>query len=408
MAEKIAVRVENVHKEFKLPHEKNNSIKSLVLNFYKARRSFERQKVLKGISFEVKEGEFFGVVGRNGSGKSTLLKLLAGIYLPNEGTIEVNGKLTPFIELGVGFNMELTGRENVYLNGALLGFSHKEMDGMYDDIVVFAELGKFMDQKLKNYSSGMQVRLAFSIAIRARSDVLLIDEVLAVGDARFQQKCFNYFKELKKYKKTVILVSHDANALQQYCDRGILIDNGEIISKGNITRVVNDYLDILNAEDNEETEKAPAKHTGRWGTGNIEVSNAKAVGHGKTDKQIVFTDQDATIDIVVSYKAKADVDAPVYGISIMDAAGQMIFQSNTLWSKIKTHNVVKGESITITWEVPNIFNDGEYSVAPAAADYSGTTIFDWYEDGVRFKIRKILKSSAHANVEHKIVIDKAK
>src|SRR6201996_9309255 len=183
MADDIAIKVNHVSKDFKLPHEKNNSIKSAAVNFYKRNKGYEIQNALKDISFEIKKGEFFGIVGRNGSGKSTLLKMLAGIYTPTRGNIQVNGKLTPFIELGVGFNPELTGRENVFLNGALLGFNRKEMDVMYDDIVAFAEIEKFMDQKLKNYSSGMQVRLAFSIATRAQSDILLIDEVLAVGDA---------------------------------------------------------------------------------------------------------------------------------------------------------------------------------------------------------------------------------
>ena len=177
--DEVAIKVSHVSKSFKLPHEKSNSVKSIVVNPLK-KRTYERQEVLKDINFEIKKGEFFGIVGRNGSGKSTLLKLLAGIYSPDKGSIQVNGKLTPFIELGVGFNPELTGRENVFLNGALLGFNRKEMSTMYDEIVEFAELEKFMDQKLKNYSSGMQVRLAFSIAIRAKSDILILDEVLAV------------------------------------------------------------------------------------------------------------------------------------------------------------------------------------------------------------------------------------
>src|ERR1017187_9842497 len=169
MAEEIVITVDHVSKTFRLPHEKNNSIKSAVINFYRRRRTFEKQRVLNDISFDIKKGEFFGIVGRNGSGKSTLLKLLAGIYSPSRGSITVNGKLTPFIELGVGFNPELTGRENVFLNGALLGFNRNEMNALYHDIVAFAELERFMDQKLKNYSSGIQVRLAFSIAIRAKS-----------------------------------------------------------------------------------------------------------------------------------------------------------------------------------------------------------------------------------------------
>ncbi len=250
--EPIAIKVEDLDKTFKLPHEKHTSIKSLIINMGKSKRGFEKQNVLRDINFEIKKGEFFGVVGRNGSGKSTLLKLLAGIYTPDSGKIEINGSLTPFIELGVGFNAELTGRENVFLNGALLGFNRKQMDEMYDEIVEFAELERFMDQKLKNYSSGMQVRLAFSIAIRAESDILLIDEVLAVGDAAFQQKCYGIFSELKKQKKTIILITHDMSAVLRFCDRALLIDNGDIKLEGTPKEVADSYLE-LNYDSNSVT-----------------------------------------------------------------------------------------------------------------------------------------------------------
>ncbi|HSX29870.1 MAG TPA: ABC transporter ATP-binding protein [Candidatus Saccharimonadales bacterium] len=238
-----AIVVDNVTKIFKLPHENYSGIKQLLLNFYKrGNRGYELQSALKGVSLEVKKGDFFAIAGRNGSGKSTMLKLLAGIYSPTKGAIHVNGKLTPFIELGVGFNPELTGRENVYLNGALLGFNHKEMKIMYQDIVEFAELERFMDQKLKNYSSGMQVRLAFSIAIRAKSDILLLDEVLAVGDAAFQQKCYDYFEELKKRGQTVVFVSHDMNAVRRFCNRAVYIKDGELILDGTPEDVAELYM----------------------------------------------------------------------------------------------------------------------------------------------------------------------
>jgi ABC-2 type transport system ATP-binding protein len=239
----IAMRVEHVAKSFKLPHNRQNTLKSAVVNLLgKGDRTFETQEVLRDVNFEIKKGEFFGIVGRNGSGKSTLLKMLAGIYTPTKGTITVNGSLTPFIELGVGFNPELTGRENVYLNGALLGFNNKEVDGMYHDIVSFAELERFMDQKLKNYSSGMQVRLAFSIAIRARSDILLLDEVLAVGDAAFQQKCFEYFHDLKEQGKTVVFISHDMDSMRRFCSRAMYIKDGDVIAIGEVDRIAQLYL----------------------------------------------------------------------------------------------------------------------------------------------------------------------
>lgn len=241
--EDVAIKVEQLSKTFKLPHEKQSSIKGvLVSKFRGGKRSFEKQAVLKDISFEIKKGEFFGIVGRNGSGKSTLLKLIAGIYSPDKGAIRVNGKLTPFIELGVGFNPELTGRENVFLNGALLGFNRKEMTAMYDEIVAFAEIQKFMDQKLKNYSSGMQVRLAFSIAIRANTDILVLDEVLAVGDAAFQQKCFDYFEKLKTSGKTVVLVTHDMGAVRRFCTSAIYIKSGKLIHEGNVEEVADIYV----------------------------------------------------------------------------------------------------------------------------------------------------------------------
>lgn len=240
------ISVRNLKKSFKLPTEKSTGLKQAIFNALKGVKGYTKQEVIKGISFDVKKGEFLGIVGRNGSGKSTLLKLLSEIYIPDSGKIKVNGSLVPFIELGVGFNPELTGRENIYLNGAMLGFSNSEMDKMYDEIVEFAELEPFMNQKLKNYSSGMQVRLAFSIAIRARGDILILDEVLAVGDAAFQEKCNNYFKSLKK-DQTVILVTHDMETVKRFCNRAILIENGKIIKDGRPKQVADAYLKIFSA-----------------------------------------------------------------------------------------------------------------------------------------------------------------
>lgn len=222
MSNNIAVKVTNVTKSFIVPHERHNSLKQTVFNLLRPRR-FSKFEALKEINFEVKQGEFYGIIGRNGSGKSTLLKILAQIYQPSKGEVVVEGRLSPFIELGVGFNMELTGRENVYLNGIILGLTRPEIDKLFDDIVQFAELEEFIDQKLKNYSSGMQVRLAFSIAIRAHRGILLIDEVLAVGDSAFQKKCFQSFYDLKKNGNTIIFVTHDMSAVKRFCDRVLII-----------------------------------------------------------------------------------------------------------------------------------------------------------------------------------------
>ena len=241
----IAITVKNLKKSFRLPTEQSFGLKQAIFNRLRGVKGYKEQKVLRGIDFEIKKGEFIGIVGRNGSGKSTLLKILAGIYYPQAGEVIINGTLVPFIELGVGFNPELTGRENVYMNGALLGFSNAEMDEMYDDIWKFAELERFQDQKLKNYSSGMQVRLAFSIAIRARGDILLLDEVLAVGDAAFQQKCNDYFKSLHDNKQTVILVTHSMENVRQFCDRAILLEDGKVVLEGNPDKVADAYTKML-------------------------------------------------------------------------------------------------------------------------------------------------------------------
>ncbi|MBA3758509.1 ATP-binding cassette domain-containing protein [Candidatus Saccharibacteria bacterium] len=328
-----AIIVSEVSKAFKLPHEKHGSFKSLFVNLFRGRRTYERQQVLKNVSFEIKKGEFFGIVGRNGGGKSTLLKLLAGIYTPDSGAVVVNGKLTPFIELGVGFNPELTGRENVYLNGALLGFSRKEMEAMYSDIVEFAEIDKFMDQKLKNYSSGMQVRLAFSIAIRAKTDILLIDEVLAVGDAGFQAKCFNYFRRLKSEKQTVVFVSHDMESVQRFCDRALLIDKGDIKIAGD-PRVVAAQYSLNSAPSSSNEEKA------------IIGSSAKEFEIQKVtiDKQSKSLTPKDTVRFTIHYRIKQKLAYDI-GISIMKG-GISLHERNTKDIKLP---VSKGEH-HLVWE----------------------------------------------------------
>ena len=248
MSNNIAVKVDHVSKFFKLPTESTQSLRTSLVNRFRGIKGYKEQHVLKDISFEVEKGDFFGIVGRNGSGKSTLLKIISEIYIPEKGTVTIDGKLVSFIELGVGFNPELTGRENVYMNGAMLGFSTEEVDAMYDDIVEFAELGEFMNQKLKNYSSGMQVRLAFSVAIKAQGDILILDEVLAVGDEAFQRKCNDYFMERKHSGKTTILVTHDMNAVKKYCNKAVLIENGLVKVVGNPDDVANQYS-LDNASD---------------------------------------------------------------------------------------------------------------------------------------------------------------
>ncbi len=240
MSDDSAIKVHHLDKSFDLSGNKSRTVKQLVVNIGKKHRS-DRQLVLKNIDFEIKKGDFFGIVGRNGSGKSTLLKLIAGVYTPDSGAVELNGSLTPFIELGVGFNPELTGKDNVYLNAALLGYTRKQTIEIYDEIVQFAELGEHMDKKLKNYSSGMQVRLAFSIAIKVKSDILIFDEVLAVGDEAFQRKCFDVFEKYKAQKQTVVLVTHDMETVRRFCNRALILDKGSVLDIGDPSKVAASY-----------------------------------------------------------------------------------------------------------------------------------------------------------------------
>lgn len=355
--DEIAIRVSNVSKTFKLPHEKHNSIKSLFINVFRNKRTYEKQQVLKNVSFEIKKGEFFGIVGRNGSGKSTLLKLLSGIYTPDKGHIEVNGKLVPFIELGVGFNPDLTGRENVFLNGALLGFSRKEMKKMYDEIVDFAELEKFMDQKLKNYSSGMQVRLAFSIAIRAKAEILVLDEVLAVGDEAFQRKCFEYFAQLKSDKRTVILVTHSMDSVQSFCTSAMYIEGGKIKLIGNTGQVTRAYEEANKPTATESTKlKASSK---KKVASKMDLTIALKNQHGR-EGGVLRPEDSLVFEIAIS--SKKDVTDILLALEIQRASGQKVYRIATEAPNATLGVIRASTPKRIRLEVENIFAEDAYEV----------------------------------------------
>lgn len=379
--EDFAIKVEKVSKTFKLPHEKHSSVKSAFVNVFRSRRGYELQRALDNITFKVDKGEFFGIVGRNGSGKSTLLKLLAGIYTPTKGKIHTNGKLTPFIELGVGFNPELTGRENVFLNGALLGFNRKEMQAMYNDIVGFAELSRFMDQKLKNYSSGMQVRLAFSIAIRAKSDILLIDEVLAVGDAAFQSKCFNYFYELKRKGTTVVFVSHDRSALEQFCERGILINDGQVIDTGPIKQVLKSYSSVVLNELDKENKSTSHRKSGAYAS----IKSVKTVNeNGEEKNKFKFGEG---IRVIYEVEVRKKISKPILGVTVWQKNNdKAIFATNTQIEGYKTADYNSGDTITFETKLPKNLNDSEYIIEPAVANESATVFYDQLPDAASFYV----------------------
>jgi lipopolysaccharide transport system ATP-binding protein len=243
----IVLSIQNISKKFVLYHEPRKSLRESIFSCFH-KRSRETFFALRDVSFEIKKGEFFGIIGKNGSGKSTLLKIMAGVFVADSGSVESSGKISPFLELGVGFNGELTARENIFLNGAILGLSRAEIENRFDSIIQFAELQKFSDTQLKHFSSGMYARLAFSLAIQVDADILIMDEVLAVGDESFKEKCYNTFSKLKEEGKTIILVSHALEDIAKFADRVLLINEGKAVSLGNPTEVIDTYHNIINTQ----------------------------------------------------------------------------------------------------------------------------------------------------------------
>ena len=352
----VVLKVDHVAKMFRLPTEQATGLKMAFLNWTKGIKGYTEQHVLRDINFEVRQGDFFGIVGRNGSGKSTLLKIISQIYTPEQGSVTVKGKLVPFIELGVGFNPELTGRENVYLNGALLGFTHAEIDAMYDDIVEFAELEDFMDQKLKNYSSGMQVRLAFSVAIKAQGDILVLDEVLAVGDEAFQRKCNDYFTEIKKDPtKTVILVTHDMSAVKRYCTRAMFIQDGVVAAIGDRETVAEKYtLANLEAEEKKQAKrkKIIAENENEYPNGlNARCPLLRTYGVSP----LILKSSD-TFKFAVEYQYDEPGDFYL-AIAMHDVRrGGITYDTGAKTIKMEKHG-----HQTVYFEMPlNLFNDGEF------------------------------------------------
>lgn len=238
------IKIENVSKTFIIPHQKRDTLKEGFISLFR-KKTWEKFKALDGISLQVNEGDFLGIIGQNGSGKSTLLKVISGIYQPDEGKVQINGEIAPFLELGIGFQPELTARENIYLNGTLLGLTRKEINSRFDSMVEFAGVENFIDLKVKNFSSGMRARLAFSIAKEADANIYLFDEILAVGDQEFQQKCLKVFRDWKDTGKTILFVSHTPDLVKEFCNRAVLLEHGRLKSDGNPAEIIAQYHALI-------------------------------------------------------------------------------------------------------------------------------------------------------------------
>jgi ABC-2 type transport system ATP-binding protein len=351
-ADPLAIRVTELHKSFRIPTHKVDSLKERVVRPFSS-RAYRELRALRGISFEVKQGEFFGIVGRNGSGKSTLLKLLASIYRADAGKIEMAGRLAPFIELGVGFNAELSARENIVLNGVMMGLTPQETRDRLDAVVEFAELEEFVDLKLKNYSSGMLVRLAFSLMLEVDADILLIDEVLAVGDASFQQKCADAFHSMKAAGKTIILVTHDVVAVEAYCDRAMLIKDGEIAYIGEPGEVGRQYLRL-----NFEHGSNPTP-TGSIGEGDeVRVLAAGLVDEaGARVDSVEHGDQ---IRLRIELEAVRDLDGVDVFFSVDDAEGAAVTKFGVTVGDLEDRRLHAGQRALIEADLGNPLSPGRY------------------------------------------------
>jgi ABC-type polysaccharide/polyol phosphate transport system ATPase subunit len=361
-----AIAVDGVRKQFARPHHQVHTLKERVLHPLR-RSTYDRFTAVDDVSFDVREGEFFGIVGRNGSGKSTLLKLMAGIYRTDAGQIWVRGRMSTFIELGVGFNPDLAARDNVILNAIMLGLTPAQAQERYEHVLAFAELKDFEDLKLKNYSSGMHVRLAFSVMIQVDADVLLIDEVLAVGDAAFQQKCFDEFNRLRDEGRTIVLVTHDMGAVRRFCHRAMLMERGQVVELGDPEHVGARYLE-LNFQQ-EAAPAAPAPEEERHGDGRAVIEDTWAE-RADGDRPGAFP-QGEEIVLKTRVRFAEAMEHPVLALQLENEEHQVVFATSTVWTDEHTGVFEAGATATLSVRMRNVLSPGRYHLTPAVSARGG-------------------------------------
>jgi ABC-type polysaccharide/polyol phosphate transport system ATPase subunit len=400
-----AIVVEGVSKHFRRPQEQVHTLKERVLHPFRP-RSYDRFTAVSDVSFSVERGEFFGIVGRNGSGKSTLLKMLAGIYTADGGEVWINGRVSTFIELGVGFNPDLAARDNVILNAVMLGLPPAEARERYERVIEFAELREFADLKLKNYSSGMHVRLAFSVMIEVDADVLLIDEVLAVGDAAFQQKCFDQFNRLRDEGRTIVLVTHDMGAVKRFCHRGMLMEKGVVEWLGNPELVGARYLDMNFRRDQgggEPEDEEGSEHGDRFGDGAARTVNVYLEdAQGEWLRDTVSRDVDElVIKCIVEFHR--DLPDPALSIAIQNEQHQTVFATSTQWTEERTGAWRAGDRAELAVRLPNVLAPGRYYVMPTIARRGGELqLADRWHNALSFVVTGTYASGGIVELEHDI------
>jgi ABC-type polysaccharide/polyol phosphate transport system ATPase subunit len=389
-----AIEIKNISKKFKIFHNKESNLKYVFLNLLKGRRSKLHSEfwALKDIDISIEKGQTVGFIGRNGSGKSTLLKLISKIIYPDGGTIDAHGKISTLIELGSGFHPDLTGRENVYINASILGFSRAEVNKKFKDIVEFSGLEEFIDNPVKTYSSGMYVRLGFSVAININPDILLVDEVLAVGDETFQKKCIQKINEFKKKGKTIVFVSHDLKTVEELCDKVFLMHNGQMVKEGKPVDVISEYHRLLigtsqlRVRENgrwNDAQNGESNGKNRWGSREIEITDVTFLDADERETEYVKTGQ--PLRVRLHYNARSEVKNPVFGIAVYSDTGVHITGPNTRKQNFPIASVHgKGYVEYLMDAVPLL--PGTYLFSAAVYDYSALTAYDHWEQNWKFHV----------------------
>jgi ABC-2 type transport system ATP-binding protein len=422
------VVVDGVSKTFQLPTEHVHTLKERVLHPLR-RPGIEALHALRDVSFAVQPGEFFGIVGRNGSGKSTLLKCMAGIYAVDTGRIYVNGRVSTFIELGVGFNPDLPARDNVMINATMLGLSPREARRRFDQVIEFAELGDFIELKLKNYSSGMMVRLAFSVMIQVDAEILLVDEVLAVGDAAFQQKCFDEFERIRRSGSTVLLVTHDMSAVQRFCDRALLLENGRMVEMGDPERVGNRYLQLnfsveARAEEASEapggepeaaskekaaiaaSEDAVEPEPERMGDGRAEILEAWFEDEDGHRQEVLATGQRCTFAARVRFNE--EIVNPLFGVNLRNSRRDILLSASNVFDRDGSGRFASGELVTFRIRFHNVMAPDRYHATPAVARAGGGAAWiDRRERFVSVMITGTRQTDALVDPPYEIAVERA-
>jgi len=428
-----AVEVKNITKNYVIRHQKNPSLKDAIL---KGKDKYEKFLALDDVSFNVNHSETFGIIGSNGSGKSTLLKLMAKVLKPTKGDILVNGTVSALLELGAGFHQDLTGRENVYLNASILGLKRKEISSRFDEIVEFSELERFIDMPVKSYSSGMYMRLGFSIAINVNPDILLVDEVLAVGDQAFQSKCYKVIYDFVRRGKTIIIVSHDLETISDLCNRVIFLKNGRIEEIGDSIKVVSAYRSYVEdlernriieqqreerkkifksvidskrkVVDAEEIDKLLKIDSGvfenRFGSGDAEIVKIELLD--KDDKLIDFCRYGEEVKIVFEVKFNNIVENPIFGIRITDHRNIIVYGTNSKLNGLKTDVYQPGEKLKIVFkQVMNLIG-GSYTVSPSIGNKDTKTYCDWIINMMTINVMHSNIAEGIADLNSKVIIIK--